>query len=128
MYVSIFPYSSSLTLFLLCHYNYKTHIVKFQIFTSLFQLYYISDLNTSKCALSIIIVTRVDPYTTKRGVSMCPHFLVSISCWRIPGDIVQKTAFRDVFLEKAEKLIVGVNKYVKQHILFRGVKSMDVIV
>ena len=28
-------------------------------------------------------LTRVDPYTTKRGVSVCPHFLASISCWRL---------------------------------------------
>ena len=27
-----------------------------------------------------------------------------------PGDIVQKTAFRDVFLEQAEKLSLGVKK------------------
>ena len=26
---------------------------------------------------------RVDPHTTKRGVSVCPHFLASISCWRL---------------------------------------------
>ena len=28
-----------------------------------------------------------------------------------PGDIVQKTAFLDVFLEQAEKLSLGVKKY-----------------
>ena len=25
----------------------------------------------------------VDPHKTKRGVSVCPHFLASISCWRL---------------------------------------------
>ena len=25
-------------------------------------------------------LNRVDPHTTKRGVSVCPHFLASISC------------------------------------------------
>ena len=28
-------------------------------------------------------LTRVDPHTTKRGVSMCPHFLASISRCRL---------------------------------------------
>ena len=32
-------------------------------------------------------LTRVDPHTTKRGVSMCPHFLASISCcWLLSQD------------------------------------------
>ena len=76
MYVSIFPYSSSLTLFLLCHYNYKTHTVKFQIFTSLFQLYYISDLNTSKCARSIIIVRTSNTKTSPLSLySQYPFFV-----------------------------------------------------
>ena len=28
-------------------------------------------------------LARVDPYTTKRGVSVCPHFLASISRCRL---------------------------------------------
>ena len=28
-------------------------------------------------------LTRVYPHTTKRGVSVCPYFLASISCWRL---------------------------------------------
>ena len=76
MYVSIFPYSSSLTLFLLRHYNYKTHTVKFQIFTSLFQLYYISDLNTSKCARSIIIARTSNTETSPLSLySQYPLFV-----------------------------------------------------
>ena len=74
MYVSIFPYSS-LTLFLLCHY-YKTHTVKFQIFTPLFKLYYISDLNKSKCARSIIIVRTSNTKTSPLSLySQYPLFV-----------------------------------------------------
>ena len=76
MYVSIFPYSSCLTLFLLCHYNYKTRTVKFYISTSLFQLCYISDLDIPKCARSTIIVRISNTNTSP--LSLYPQYLLFV--------------------------------------------------
>ena len=47
---------------------------------------------------------------SSRGASTSSSQPASSSVYCSPGDIVQKTAFRDVFLEQAEKLSSGVKK------------------
>ena len=42
--------------------------------------------------------------------STVPSIRFQAVIYRSPGDIVQKNAFRDVFLEQAEKLSLGVQK------------------